>query len=194
MEEPNFYLDLTEAKSAHALDLLMGTRGYRRFDWVAVLRPPLPASAWRDGRRDGAHARHARRRAMPMARPMAAPAADARATAAVQAASGSRTRAPPRAEFKKRSGRCASATAQGRIARADVAQKARAAVAGCQREAPMQIADDKDFGARRGEDARGDAGAAGLGAGARVSGAGFHIPTTPVRATTIARRCSGRRR
>ncbi|MFO1288940.1 MAG: alpha-2-macroglobulin family protein, partial [Rubrivivax sp.] len=41
VEEPNFYLDLTEAKSALALDLLMGTRGYRRFDWVQVLRPPL---------------------------------------------------------------------------------------------------------------------------------------------------------
>lgn len=39
VEEPNFYLDLTEDKSALALDLLMGARGYRRFDWVAVLRP-----------------------------------------------------------------------------------------------------------------------------------------------------------
>ena len=39
VEEPNFYLDLSEAKSAQALDLLMGARGYRRFDWVAVLRP-----------------------------------------------------------------------------------------------------------------------------------------------------------
>ncbi len=39
VEEPNFYLDLTEAKSALALDLLMGTHGYRRFEWVAVLQP-----------------------------------------------------------------------------------------------------------------------------------------------------------
>ena len=39
IEEPNFYLDLTESKSALALDLLMGTRGYRRFDWTPVLRP-----------------------------------------------------------------------------------------------------------------------------------------------------------
>lgn len=45
VEEPNFYLDLTEAKSALALDLLMGTRGYRRFDWVAVLRPAVRSSA-----------------------------------------------------------------------------------------------------------------------------------------------------
>ena len=45
VEEPNFYLDLTEAKSALALDLLMGTRGYRRFDWVALLQPPMPVSA-----------------------------------------------------------------------------------------------------------------------------------------------------
>lgn len=40
IQEPNFYLDLTEAKSAMALDLLMGTRGYRRFEWVPVTRPP----------------------------------------------------------------------------------------------------------------------------------------------------------
>jgi hypothetical protein len=39
VEEPNFYLDLTEAQSALALDLLMGTRGYRRFEWMAVLSP-----------------------------------------------------------------------------------------------------------------------------------------------------------
>ncbi|MEN9866270.1 MAG: hypothetical protein RL748_1860, partial [Pseudomonadota bacterium] len=37
IEEPNFYLDLSEAKSGPALDLLMGARGYRRFDWVSVL-------------------------------------------------------------------------------------------------------------------------------------------------------------
>lgn len=36
IEEPNFYTDLTEEKSALALDMLMGTRGYRRFDWVQV--------------------------------------------------------------------------------------------------------------------------------------------------------------
>jgi hypothetical protein len=42
VEEPNFYLDLSDARSALALDLLMGARGYRRFDWVAVLRPPQP--------------------------------------------------------------------------------------------------------------------------------------------------------
>lgn len=32
VEEPNYYLDLTEARSGRALDLLMGTRGYRRFE------------------------------------------------------------------------------------------------------------------------------------------------------------------
>ncbi|MFZ6871774.1 MG2 domain-containing protein [Undibacterium sp. Di27W] len=37
IEEPNFYTDLGEDKSALALDMLMGTRGYRRFDWVQVL-------------------------------------------------------------------------------------------------------------------------------------------------------------
>ena len=39
LEEPNFYMDLTEDKSALALDLLMGTRGYRRFEWQPVLDP-----------------------------------------------------------------------------------------------------------------------------------------------------------
>ncbi|MFZ6641865.1 MG2 domain-containing protein [Undibacterium sp. TC4M20W] len=39
IEEPNFYTDLGEDKSALALDMLMGTRGYRRFDWVQVTNP-----------------------------------------------------------------------------------------------------------------------------------------------------------
>lgn len=42
IEEPNFYTDLSEPQSALALDLLMGARGYRRFDWMPVLRPPMP--------------------------------------------------------------------------------------------------------------------------------------------------------
>ncbi len=42
--EPNFYFDLTEAKSALALDLLMGTSGWRKFEWQPVLNPPPPIS------------------------------------------------------------------------------------------------------------------------------------------------------
>ncbi|MFH1467232.1 MAG: MG2 domain-containing protein [Pseudomonadota bacterium] len=43
VEEPNFYLDLTEEKSALALELLMGTRGWRRFDWQqALVQPQVP--------------------------------------------------------------------------------------------------------------------------------------------------------
>lgn len=34
IEEPNFYFDLSEEKSGMAMDLLMGTRGYRRFEWL----------------------------------------------------------------------------------------------------------------------------------------------------------------
>ena len=45
VEEPNFYLDLSEAKSAEALDLLMGVRGYRRFDWQPVLSVVPPPSS-----------------------------------------------------------------------------------------------------------------------------------------------------
>ncbi|PSM32291.1 MG2 domain-containing protein [Haliangium sp. UPWRP_2] len=46
VEEPNFYFDLSEEKSALAMDLLMGTRGYRKFEWMQVLVPPAadPAS------------------------------------------------------------------------------------------------------------------------------------------------------
>ncbi|MCK6550066.1 hypothetical protein L6R52_29800 [Myxococcota bacterium] len=42
VEEPNFFFDLTKSKSALAMDLLMGTRGYRRFEWRPVLAPPPP--------------------------------------------------------------------------------------------------------------------------------------------------------
>ncbi len=44
IEEPNFYTDLGEDKSALALDMLMGTRGYRRFDWVQVFNPIQPVT------------------------------------------------------------------------------------------------------------------------------------------------------
>ena len=39
IEEPNFFFDLREEKSAMAMDLLMGTRGYRRFEWMPELVP-----------------------------------------------------------------------------------------------------------------------------------------------------------
>lgn len=42
VHEPKFYFDLTEEKSAVALDLLMGTRGWRSFDWRPALSPPRP--------------------------------------------------------------------------------------------------------------------------------------------------------
>ncbi len=41
VKEPGFYLDLTEEKSALALELLMGTRGWRRFDWQQALVQPI---------------------------------------------------------------------------------------------------------------------------------------------------------
>lgn len=40
VEEPNFYFDLKEEKSAKAMDLLMGTRGWRAFEWETVKNPP----------------------------------------------------------------------------------------------------------------------------------------------------------
>lgn len=45
VEEPNFFFDLTKEKSALAMDLLMGTKGYRRFEWQQVFMPPVPASS-----------------------------------------------------------------------------------------------------------------------------------------------------
>jgi len=45
VEEPNVYFDLTEEKSALGMDLMMGTRGWRRFEWQPVLNPAPPVSA-----------------------------------------------------------------------------------------------------------------------------------------------------
>ena len=43
VKEPNVYLDLTEEDSALAMELLMGTRGWRRFDWQqALVQPHVP--------------------------------------------------------------------------------------------------------------------------------------------------------
>jgi len=49
VEEPNVYFDLTEPKSALAIDLLMGTRGWRKFEWQPVLNPPPPPPVAVDG-------------------------------------------------------------------------------------------------------------------------------------------------
>jgi alpha-2-macroglobulin-like protein len=49
VEEPNKYFDLSEDKGAEGLELLMGTRGWRRFDWRPVFAPPLPVTACATG-------------------------------------------------------------------------------------------------------------------------------------------------
>ena len=54
VEEPNFYFDLTEEHSARAMDLLMGTKGWRTFEWRKVLdyaRPRRLASGFGDAER-----------------------------------------------------------------------------------------------------------------------------------------------
>lgn len=38
IEEPNVFFDPKEEKGAYAMELLMGTRGYRRFEWQPVMR------------------------------------------------------------------------------------------------------------------------------------------------------------
>lgn len=52
VEEPNFYFDLAEEKSGLAMDLLMGTRGYRRFEWLPgqLLARATGASRFASGR------------------------------------------------------------------------------------------------------------------------------------------------
>ena len=45
VEEPNTYFDLDDPGSALALDHLLGTRGWRTFDWAPVLNP-TPVVAW----------------------------------------------------------------------------------------------------------------------------------------------------
>ncbi len=141
VEEPNFYLDLTEAKSALALDLLMGVRGYRRFDWVAVLRPPLPASRVAKtlgGMRVAEDALEADRRPMalpPLPKPAAMPQPQPWAVA----------RGPiPPADVQNVP--VQEPAAQGRLARAVIAQGAAAAQAEWQqRAAENGIAADRDF-------------------------------------------------
>jgi hypothetical protein len=50
IEEPNFYFS-NKPHAAAALDLLVGTRGWRRFDWKMVLAPPPVATVSRNGTR-----------------------------------------------------------------------------------------------------------------------------------------------
>lgn len=45
VEEPNFFFDPKEEKSARALELLMGTRGWRTFEWRPVMNTPLPSTS-----------------------------------------------------------------------------------------------------------------------------------------------------
>jgi len=41
IEEPNFYFG-SDSKAPYALDMVLGTQGWRRFDWQQVLVPPVP--------------------------------------------------------------------------------------------------------------------------------------------------------
>lgn len=44
IEEPNFYFS-DDPKAPHAIDLVLGTQGWRRFAWQQVLAPPPPPPA-----------------------------------------------------------------------------------------------------------------------------------------------------
>lgn len=41
-KDPSFYFDNEEALAAQGMDLVMGTKGYRRFEWAPVWNPPMP--------------------------------------------------------------------------------------------------------------------------------------------------------
>jgi alpha-2-macroglobulin-like protein len=57
VEEPNVFFDLKEETSALAMEMLMGTRGYRRFEWAQALMPQRAyapsATAGARGMREG---------------------------------------------------------------------------------------------------------------------------------------------
>ena len=48
IEEPNFYFS-DDKKAPQALDLVLGTQGWRRFEWQQVLAPPPDTTATKDG-------------------------------------------------------------------------------------------------------------------------------------------------
>ncbi len=76
VEEPNFYFG-TKPEASAAMDALLATRGYRRFEWQQVTSPPMPmttSTAVRGGGWDDAAP-------MPAPPPMAAPVAMAQAEA-----------------------------------------------------------------------------------------------------------------
>ncbi len=103
VEEPNVFFDLSEATSGEALDLLMGARGWRRFEWAMVLRPvPPPLAAAMAGTAD-ARGRmelddrlRLREQPHPMAMPPAEPARPVDARAANARADEPRAAVAPR--------------------------------------------------------------------------------------------------
>lgn len=68
IEDPNFYFS-DKPEAAAALDLLVGTKGYRRFEWQAALSPPPPVTATAEAPMEPMLA--------PMAQPMPEPVEDA---------------------------------------------------------------------------------------------------------------------
>ncbi len=74
LEEPNFYFS-DKPEAGAAMDLLMGTRGWRRFDWQLVFAPPVPETTTAEAPGEGRVAMRPDRRPRPAAavKPMPEP-------------------------------------------------------------------------------------------------------------------------
>ncbi|HSD90963.1 MAG TPA: MG2 domain-containing protein, partial [Kofleriaceae bacterium] len=75
IEEPNFYFG-TKPEATAAMDALLATRGYRKFEWQPVFAPPPPVSETTTGmayEAEGMDDRAAMGRAMPAAAPVPEP-------------------------------------------------------------------------------------------------------------------------
>ncbi|MBU1896448.1 hypothetical protein KKB55_01600 [Myxococcota bacterium] len=213
VEEPNFYFDLTEEKSALALDLLMGARGWRRFDWAPVLNPAPPPDPF-DGmvaegerflKRGALRPDGAEEKAGPPRRRPAPPKAKAKlaraepmmdAVAVAEAPAPQPVKAPKRKE-EKRADRAKGEDNKNHVARRQLAQAKAAELeeeasppAAMGDMAKMDMAEDKPVlmgGLMADEDAF-DVGAGGKGRGqkiAREQGVGRVVAVAPVRVFPI---------
>ena len=112
VEEPNFFFDPEEEKSALALELLMGTRGWRRFDWHPIV---AEISATEEMARSGSGA--------DPGRPWSGPNPSAPAMAPVPQAEPAPSKAAPARPAPARNNRARPAVARDQLAPADKGER-----------------------------------------------------------------------